>query len=299
MSSNSIKGAAALCAALTVASATEARERTGWFPFTDGLALYQGDAGLGAGGEFSASRAFLRGGGLYRFENGASAGLVVSYGQLSYDFTRAGNRPWGDIRDIRVSAPMRISFGDTGSLFVSPQIRWDYETGASASDGRSYGVFAGIAWQVSDRLRIGPAFGAFSDLGPGGSEVFPAVLVDWDLNDRWNLSTGTGLGATRGPGVSLTFAQNDQLSLSLSARSEKLRFRLDDQGPAPGGVGEDSSIPVVLSLDYAPNPAVSLNAFVGAEFNGELSLEDAAGLLVSRQSYDTAPTAGLAFRLRF
>ncbi|MBO9452176.1 hypothetical protein J7426_18015 [Tropicibacter sp. R16_0] len=265
----------------------------------DGLAVYQGNAGLSGGGEFSAERAFLRTGALYRFDSGASAGLFLSYGQFSYDFSLAGNQPWDRIRDVRITAPVQFSVGESASVFISPQVRWDYEDGASSSDGRTYGVFAGIVWQVNPNLRIGPAFGAFSELGTNDTEVFPALLVDWDIAPRWNLSTGTGLGATQGPGVILSYQHTDAVSFSLGARSERVRFRLDNTGLAPGGVGEDQSIPVALSVDYAPNPGVRISAFVGAEFDGRLTLDSATGAQISRQDYDTAPIVGFAARIRF
>lgn len=273
--------------------------QTGWFTVVDGLAVYQGSSNLSGGGSFSASRGFLRAGGIYRFGGGNSAGLFVSYGEFSYDFDFSGNQPWDDIRDVRVSAPLRFAIGGNASLFVSPQIRWDYQRGVDASDGRTYGAFAGISWRVNDRLEIGPAIGAFSQLSDDDTEIFPALLVNWKISDRATLSTGTGLGATQGPGLSLSYELTDAWDLSVSVRSERVRFRLDDTGLAPGGVGEDSSIPVVISVGYAPNPAVSFSAFAGAEFNGELKLDTASGVEVSRQSYDTAPIAGFAFRVRF
>lgn len=291
----------ALCGGAILLSTTGAlaQQRTGWASQFDGLAVYQGNAGLSGGGEFSAERAFLRTGALYRFDSGASAGLFLSYGQFSYDFSLAGNQPWDRIRDVRISAPVRVSVGDTATVFISPQVRWDYEDGASSSDGRTYGVFAGITWQVNPNLRIGPAFGAFSELGTDDTEVFPAFLVDWDIARRWNLSTGTGLGATQGPGVILSYQHTDALSFSLGARSERVRFRLDNAGLAPGGVGEDRSVPVALSVDYQPNPAVRVSAFVGAEFDGRLTLDAANGAEISRQDYDTAPIVGFAARIRF
>ncbi|MCV2891033.1 hypothetical protein [Ruegeria aquimaris] len=286
---------------MAVASGTvQAQPRLGWTPVVDGLLLYQGAADLSGGGEVSATRSFLRAGALYRAENGASAGVLISYGQVDYDFSGGvAARPWGDIRDIRVSAPLRFPVGERASLFLSPQLRWNYEAGASASDGRTWGLFAGLAWQVNDRLRIGPAFGAFSELGNGDAQVFPALLVDWQIDDRWSLSTGTGLGATQGPGLSLSYALSDVVKLSLGARSESVRFRLDGTGPAPGGVGEETSIPVVLSLEYAPNPGTRLTVFAGAELDGQLVLENAVGAEISRQSYGAAPVAGFAFRIRY
>jgi hypothetical protein len=272
--------------------------QTGWGTQIDGIAVYQGDTDLDSGGSFSATRSFLRAGSVYRLDNGNSFGISASFGQFDYDFDGVTDQPWQDIRDVRLSAPMRFGVGATGSAFVVPQIRWDYQSGASASDGMTYGVFAGIAWQVSPTLRIGPAFGAYSQL-EGDVDLFPALLVDWDIADRWNLSTGTGPGATRGPGLSLRYQASDTISLGLSARSEKIRFRLDDSGVAPGGVGEDSSIPVALSISYDPNPGLSVTGFVGAEFGGELTLDDSNGNQIRSESYDTAPIAGLSVRLRF
>ena len=107
------------------------------------------------------------------------------------------------------------------------------------------------------------------------------------------------MGATQGPGLTLGYAVSDSVNLSLSARSERVRFRLDGSGLAPNGVGQDQSIPLVASLDYEPNPGLAISVFAGAEFNGELTLEDSRGTEISRQTYETAPIAGFAFRLRF
>ena len=286
--------------ALSLASQPSfAQQRLGWVYQIDGLAAYQSDADLSEGGDFSASRAFLRATALYNVDGGTSVGLSASIGRFDYDFSQAENQPWEDIRDIRISVPVRFRVGETASVFVSPQIRWDYQSGVDASDGRTYGVFAGIAWRLSENLTIGPAFGAFSQIEDDNVDFFPALLVDWDINDRWNLNTGSGIGATQGPGLTLGYALNDKMTLALSARSERIRFRLDDTGLAPNGVGEDKSVPVVVSFGYNPNPGVSLNVFAGAELDGRLTLDDANGTELSRQSYDTAPLLGVAFRARF
>ena len=89
------------------------------------------------------------------------------------------------------------------------------------------------------------------------------------------------------------------VDLSLIARSESNRFRLDNVGLAPGGVGEDRSLPVVMALQYQPNPGMTLSVFAGAELDGRLQLENAAGAVISRQSYDPAGLVGVSFRLMF
>jgi hypothetical protein len=289
---------AASCGSLAAAQ-SPGGPPTGWSAQVDGLYVYQGDSDFSDEGSFSAGRGFLRAGGLYTFDSGNSAGLSLSLGRYFYDFDTVADAPWDDINDLRVSVPLRFRASDRVNVFVAPSLRYDYETDADASDGETYGLFGGVTWRVSDALTIGPGFGAFSQIGDDSWDFFPALLVDWEIADRWNLSTAQAPGATQGPGLSLTFQATDQLRYGLTARYENVRFRLDDDGIAPGGVGEDTSVPVALSLQYAPNPATSFSAFVGAEFGGELTLEEASGNVVDRRDYDTAPIAGLSFRLAF
>lgn len=271
----------------------------GWSVATDGLALYQGDADLDDGGSFSVNRVFLRAGALYNTDAGLTAGVGLSVGELNYQFDDSAIELWGDVTDLRLAVPLTWR-SESGAQFLAiPQFRWDYEDGASASDGFTGGLFAGVAWQVNDRLRIGPAFGVFSQL-EDDAQVFPALLIDWQFADRWSLSTGNAPGATQGPGLTLTHQVSDEFSLSLSARYEEAQFRLrDNNASAAGGVGEDSSVPVVVAIQYAPNPAVSLSVFAGAELNGSLTTFDSDGNKLGSQEYDTAPVAGFAFRVRF
>lgn len=272
----------------------------GWTSQVDGLALWQGEADLDTGGSFEARRVFLRGGGIYRFATGNSVGVFASLGELQYDFSGVAPAPWGDIRDLRLSVPVRLRLDSGASVFLVPSLRYDYEDGASQSDGETYGALAGITWEAGPNLTIGPGFGAFTELGADDDwDIFPILLVDWRINDQWRLSTGDAIGATQGPGLSLRYQHTDDLSFALGARYENVRFRLDGTGPAPGGVGEDEAVPVVISMRYEPTPFASFTAYAGAEFGGSLTLENAAGAVISRTDYDTAPVAGLAFRLRF
>lgn len=299
ISSFMARGAAATFPAVFLSGAALAQGApTGWTSSVDGVVIYQDDADLDGGGDFSATRAFLRAGGLYNTGNGLFIGLGLSYGQLNYEFSDPANSLWDDVTDLRLAVPFTWQLDNGARVLAVPQLRWDYEDGANMSDGFTGGVFAGVAWPVSDALRIGPAFGVFSQLDDS-AQIFPALLIDWDIAPRWNLSTGNAPGATQGPGLTLTHALNDSINLSLAARVEQAQFRLDDSGLAPGGVGEDSAVPVVLAMEYQPNPGLSFSVFAGAEFGGELTVSDAAGSVVSRQDYDTTPIVGFAFRLRF
>lgn len=289
----------ATLAALGLAQAAQAQQPMGWGTETTAFFGVQGDADLAGGGDVATSRSFVGVGALNRLDSGLSLGFSIGYGLQSYDFGGGAAALWGDVETLSLSLPVQARLGNGADIFVAPTMRSTRETGAGTSDSVTYGVFAGISWQVSDRLRVGPAFGAFSELEGDGIDAFPAIVLDWEISDRWTLSTGGGTAASRGPGLRLAYAASDALSLGLEARLEQSEFRLDGTGPAPGGIGEDRSVPVVLTLDYAPNPGLSLSAFAGVALDGELTLRDANGTLISTRAYDTAPVAGLSLRLRF
>lgn len=265
----------------------------------DGLYAVQGESDLDGGGSFEVTRSFARAGGLAFLGPGTTVGLFASRGWLDYSFSDPATAPWGDVNDLSVSLPLRFAANDRVSVIVSPALRYDYEDGADQDDAMTYGAFVGAAWEINERLTIGPAFGAFSELGEGGPTLFPALLVDWDITDRLNLSTGPTIGASRGPGLALNYDLGGSMTVGLAGRSESTRFRLNDEGSAPGGIGEDSSFPVVVTFDYEPFPRTGISAFAGMELGGSLRLEDAKGRLIEERDYDPAPVFGAAVRLAF
>jgi hypothetical protein len=262
----------------------------------DGLAAAQGKTDLDGGGSFSATRLYGRAGGLHFFDGG-SAGLFVSMGRIDYDFSGT-TAPWGEVRDQSLDLTLGFET-DRARIFVAPGLNYNFEDGADRDDAVTYGVFAGFGWKFSDSLTLGPAIGLYSELESDDLNVFPAVLVDWKITDRARLSTGPTIGATQGPGLALDYGVTDNLRIGIAGRYENVRFRLDDDGPAPGGIGQDESFPLVVTLDYAPFPGSRLAAFAGAELGGELRLEDAAGRTVETRDYDPAPIFGVAFRVGF
>ncbi|MEH6588593.1 MAG: hypothetical protein V7720_18735, partial [Halioglobus sp.] len=128
--------------------------------------------------------------------------------------------PWDRIDEYRLSVPVRFSPTEKLRAIVIPSIRTYVESGASASDGRTEGVLAGFSWKFSETLSIGPGIGWFSDVGDD-SNVFPIVLVDWQITESLSLSTGRGMAASQGPGLSLNYKVNQQWTFGWTTRNEK------------------------------------------------------------------------------
>jgi hypothetical protein len=123
-------------------------------------------------------------------------------------------------------------------------------------------------------------------------------LIDWKITDRLSLRTGRGTGATLGPGFVLDWRASEKWSVSLGGRYEKLRFRLDEEGPEPDGVGEDRAFPIFGGINYTHSRRFQASFFAGVEVGGKLRLSDRDGNEIVSESHDPAPFIGVAFSLR-
>lgn len=274
-----------------------------WVLDLDAGALSQSETDLDDdSGSFDYDRWFAAASLNYLWSPRTALGVAVGGGQSSYGFENvtglADGDPWDDLEDYRISVISRFAINDRVSALVIPSWRVDREKGASTGDSQTWGLLAGLSWRLSDTLTIGPGIGVFERIEES-TAVFPIVVIDWDITDRWNLSTGSGLAASRGPGLTLSYQATDTWRLGIEGRYEQIDFRLNDEGPAPGGVGRDEVTPLVLSAEWSPNRRTQIGLFAGAEFGGQLELADADGNTIATSDYDVPFIFGGNISLRF
>ncbi len=298
--------ACVLCAA-TPAGADERAEaaqrgKPGWSWFARGGYVREFDAGLDGGGGFDVNRFFAQAGPRWTSSRGTTVALAIGYGVDDYDFSReaanGARPPWGEVRTARLSVPVRWRLNESWSGFVVPTLRSTREAGAGSDESWSGGGFVGFAYRFGPRLTLGPGLGVLAQL-EDDADVFPVLLVNWKITSRLSLETGRGLGATLGPGLQLNFEATPRWKLTAGARFERLRFRLDGDGPTPGGVGEDRSLPLFAGATYTWSPSMRLGLIGGASVNGKLRLEDRRGERLAQEDYDAAPFLGVTFNARF
>jgi hypothetical protein len=83
------------------------------------------------------------------------------------------------------------------------------------------------------------------------------------------------------------------MEIGLGLLYNQRRFRLDDSGPAPHGVGEDNNLSLRLRLGWDITPQISLALLGGVALGGEVQLDDRNGNRINKQDYDPAPYIGL------
>lgn len=301
---NELKSCVALCAILSLfgAGLAQAQQQPAGPLVTkiDGGLATQADADLeDSNGSFSVNRWFISAGLDYVWDARNSLGISFGAGESSYDFSDlAGPDPWGTVENQRLSLVGRFGFGDRGMAIIIPSYRYNGDKDSDSGEARTWGLLAGAAWRLSEDLTIGPGIGVFSEI-EDDSRVFPILVIDWNFAERWNLSTGRGLAASQGPGLTLSWQATPAWSFGLSGRYEDTRFRLSDQAPEPNGIGRDTVFPLVLSANWKPHPKIGASLFAGAGFFGKLELRDPDGVTLEKSDYATAPLFGATFDLRF
>lgn len=256
----------------------------------------QGKSDLQNNGDFSVDSGFLKIESARRVGQKWFAGISLGYTEDHYSFSGSGLKPlWGDIRSLQFGVSMRYLASDKWTLFGLPILRYTSEKGADLDDGRELGLLAGASYRFSNKLTLGPGLGYFNGIG-GEDDVFPILLVNWKITDSLSLETGRGTAASRGPGLALKWKPYTQWEFGIAARYEKTRFRLADQLDR---IGEDKSVPVVLTAEWKYKDHLTLTALAGMKTSGSLSVEDSKGNRINKSSYDTAPLAGLVATFKF
>jgi len=205
--------------------------------------------------------------------------------------------PWTNVHMPQVGLSFELYVASDLSLFVSPQLEWDYESGARASDAKSYGAAFGATKIFSPKLVLGFGAGVYRLIDE--TQVFPVVIVRWQIDDQWQLRNSLQSGPAGGPGVEIAYAFNDQWELAAGGAYREYRFRLNDAGPVPSGIVENSGVPLFARLSTTLGKTGRLDFVAGVIVGGRLKVEDRNGSTIVSSDYKTSPLLGITARLNF
>ena len=291
----------ALGALLAVAGAANAAEPSNWQSFASVTPIYQGNGDFDNGGDFSMSGAIVRGGTSYNLGGGNRIGATLNYDY--YDFSFSNNNafgttaPWGTVQRYGVTVPLSFAVGDGWSVGFAPSADWFKENGANTGDSLVWGATLSGTKRFADGNRLGLGAGIFSQIEK--TKVFPFVIVDWRLNDRWRLVNPLPSGPTGPAGLELDYRFDGSWTAGVGASYRVLRFRLSDTGPVSNGVGQESGVPVFLRVTRNFTEQMALHFYGGVVAGGKLRVENSSGDKLRTEDFDPAPLFGLTFVGRF
>lgn len=178
----------------------------------------------------------------------------------------------------------------------APQVQWAYESGASASDGLTYGAVFGATKVFSPTLVVGLGLGVFRQIDD--TKYFPFLIVNWQIDDKWRLSNPLPAGPAGGAGLELVYAFAPGWELAGGAAYRDYRFRLDEAATAPDGVGRNTGTPVFARLTRC-GPAARIDLYAGLVADGKLRLLDTNGETLRSVDYGSAPLLGISGSFSF
>ena len=257
---------------------------------------YQGEADIDGGGKFSVSRFDVGAIGRFDpFERWRSTNTIFFSGN-DYDFEGGGfstGDPWETILTLRMVSRLRYQYNDQWGVFVGGVFIFSPESDANWGDSFSGGGMAGVDFRPSDKFFLSLGVAAISQI-EDDPRVTPAIILNWLPYDRWAVRVGaipaSGGAATAGE---VAYRIAEPLELGLGVIFNQRRFRLNDSGPVPNGIGEDNAMPVRLRLGWRVMPQISLHLLAGAALAGELRIDDRFGNRLGAEDYDPAPYVGL------
>lgn len=269
-----------------------------WGPSIRAGSVYTAETDMEGGGSFAVNRYFLEAGIARMWSFDRMVAVSAGFGQDDYQFSDLGTQPWNNIDTYRLGLFGRWRMNDRWVLFAGPSVRTYGETGVDLDDAMTGSFFGGASYEFGERLTLGPGVVVAGQLEER-TQYFPVLLVNWNITEHLSLETGGGFAATAGPGLSLIYSFSDHWKAGLSGRYEKKRFRLNGEGVAENGIGEDRNVPMMANLTYFLYPGGFVSGMLGYDFSGKLSAEDSNGNLLYEKSYDSAVSAGFIVSLRF
>lgn len=284
------------------ASDAESESRPGTPPFiVAGGFLEQFNASLDNGGRYGASRYHLAASA--RFELAPTLELRVGTAAVYSDYRFTGgdsfsSAPWDDVLAVSLLPRLTWMVDEQWAITVGPAVEFTGESDAKFSDSLQWGGLAAVSYAFSKDLRAGLGLLVITQL-EDDPLFLPIPLIDWHLGDEWRISNVRGPEANPFAGIEAIKSFDRQWEVAVGAAYVTRRFRLNDKGPAPEGVGSDSGVPLFARLSFRPTPVIRLDLLAGVSVLNRLTLDDSGGHRITATDADPAPLLGIFGSIRF
>ena len=268
---------------------------------------YQTQAQIDGGGAMEALRFKAKGQIRGPVTHSTRVYLDVAYAHTGYEFSPDGappcpqpqacfaNGPWQNVHTLDIAPGGSLVLNEALQLQAFVPIRWHAESDSDRS-GLTAGFLALVQIRFSETFTSALGVGVQSELEQETS-VFPIITLDWKINERFQLVTRGD--PYQGGNVALFVGSNPSFRGSISVGYERRRFRLAASSPDSNGVGEMTSVPVLLGVDFTLGRESKLSFEGGIALRGRLELDDANGVELRREAFDTAGLIRGMLRIAF
>ena len=264
-------------------------------------AINQFNTNIGTGGSFNWQDANIHLNNRYQLDTNSSIGLNLRDGYQNWSWSNVtgyGNKtPWKGIQSPGVGLSYFQKLDDGWTAGFAPIADWVAENGVGTAGSATYGAIGSGTKKYSDDLTIGLGTGVFRQVDK--TKVFPYLLINWKITDKWTLNNPLPAGPSGGAGLELSYALADKWSVAGGAAYRSYRFRLSNSNYTPNGVGQNSFIPIFTRLSYSIDKGSSADLYLAANTGGKLSVTNVSGATPYSTNYSTGIAAALSITARF
>lgn len=225
--------------------------------------------------------------------------LGVSLAASDYAFSGPPSDPWSDpfqkVREVGADMSFLLPTRGHRVYFLAGTMNWSWEDGAPMSDSLVHGLIASASWTKGPDRRLG--FGAAAFRGLEETKIFPYVAVSWKLSDNLSLGNPLPVGPAGPAGLELVYEAPGAWQFGTGVAYRSFRFRLDDEGLAPGGIGEVKGLPAWVRASLYTDRKIKVDLYTGVILAGEAIIEDREGRKVESSHYDATPLAAVSVSL--
>ncbi len=263
--------------------------------------LYQVETALNDRTDFSVQHDFFNLN-IYSPVNRSFAwGMNVGYHYQRYDFSGLPifgvREPWEQIHAVNLGLPLFYNPSEKWRLMLSPSVQYSGEADADFHEALSYGGVLTATHVYSQDLMVGVGVALFDQLEE--TSVFPFIAVRWQITPRWRLANPFRGGPVGPAGLELAYLPDDQWELAAGGAYRTFRFRLDENGSTPNGIGESRFFTAFGRISKKMGSRFKLDLYGGAFLEGELILENANGSEIGSEDFDPTAFIGLALNANF
>ena len=270
--------------------------------FIGGGGNWQNESELAGAGEIGVNRMNGRFDIASRVSETWMVGFSTSYEYSIYDFDGPsffGGEPFEEIHRVAAALTFTLQPDDEWTVFFGPVFEAAAEMPGEFDNGIRGGGMAGAVYRASDELILGLGLGLSSEI-EDDTDYFYVLVFDWEITDQLSISTLRAPMATGKAGIEVVYRVKDEVELAAGFRdADSYRFRLDDDGIAPNGIGEDEFEELYFRTTWRPSADFELTGILGVALDPRIRLEDRDGDFLTEVRYNDAFSLQLQASLRF
>ena len=264
-------------------------------------AINQFNTNTTAGGSFNWQDANISLNNRYQLDTNSSIGISVRDGYQNWSWSNISGygtqTPWKGIQSPGIGLSYFQKLDADWTAGFAPIVDWVAENGVGTAGAATYGAIGSAAKRYSNDLTIGLGTGVFRQVDK--TKVFPFLLINWKINEKWTLNNPLPAGPSGGAGLELTYALANKWKIAGGAAYRSYRFRLSNSNYTPNGIGQNTFIPVFTRLSYAINRGTSADLYLAANVGGKLSVTDVNGATPYSTNYQTGLALAFSVTTRF